>query len=155
MQKNVPKDNRLDLQGSRLTERIGQEVEKASSNPDPTRHMFMSCNWDTYNVNKQRSLSVPRSSRQWGIAVVSVHVNSKMSTGWNRVCAGVCARSSLSRAQTSANKTGLKARAQFFCRASTLHRYSSVTFNGWGVWLTQSHCRLSSWSERWTLPFTC
>lgn len=58
MQKNVPKDNRLDPQGSGLTERIGQEVEEAGSNPDPTRHMFMSCNWRhvQYSVNKQLSL---------------------------------------------------------------------------------------------------
>lgn len=38
------KDNMLDPQGSGLTKCIGQEVEKASSNPDPTRHMYMSWN---------------------------------------------------------------------------------------------------------------
>lgn len=51
------KDNTQDLQGSGLTERIGQEVEKARSNPDPTRHMIMSCNWNTNNVNIQLSLT--------------------------------------------------------------------------------------------------
>lgn len=41
--------------GFGLTECIGQEVEDPCSNPDPTRHVFMSCSWDTQNVNMQHT----------------------------------------------------------------------------------------------------
>lgn len=41
--------------GFGLTECIGQEVEDPCSNPDPTRHVFVSCSWDTQNVNMQHT----------------------------------------------------------------------------------------------------
>lgn len=44
------------LQGLGLTQGVGQEVEDPCSNPDPTRHMVMSCSWEANNVNMQHSV---------------------------------------------------------------------------------------------------
>lgn len=52
---NNPKNQNM-LQGlerSELTERVRQEVEDPSSNPDPARHVLVSCSWDTTCVNIQ------------------------------------------------------------------------------------------------------
>lgn len=83
--KKLEKNNTHELQGSGLTERIGQEVEDPCSNPDPTRHVFMSCSWDTNNVNMQHTTQTQRKadihrSAKWiftfltGIGTIKEHI---------------------------------------------------------------------------------
>lgn len=72
------------LQGSGLTQCIGQKVEDPCSNPDPARHVFMSCSWETSNANIQHT-----TQRQNGTYVCVLKcLNLKLQIHWNTKCYG-------------------------------------------------------------------